>query len=452
MKMMKSVHKMLLLGCLVLTPTLVSAQPKEETEPVAASKLTGVPLPKGAERMLDRSVPTDLKNTLATLIKAGGEGVKQGRTEVLAWRGNGYSKARAPQLIKQVSDAIKKAGWEYNSDGSNPEFTLVSLTRTTPQRRALIGLLVPADDALVLAWSEMLAANPTPAEDATPAQNDTAANNAADNTNTAGATPAKPVDTPQTSTPTAATVLEVNAATAHLNVMKTTMPKIPTFSTLTPKPGFVRGYVKDSNGKPLQNARIGIRSTAVGGAYSGAQGKTDAKGYYEFAVPFGACHFYNAGYAVDYGEGRAALGLHPGNYYGGTFVLSWSVADERPVFASPSDLPPNSVIEITLTPQSPLINGSKGRTFVIRKTIGTWFGQLYVVNIPIATYKISAKLAGGGALKMKEGGPNGGTMFGIEPKEATGTATLYLRPSSAKAESSTPSRGNWEHVSITLSR
>ncbi|MDQ3650398.1 MAG: pollen Ole e 1 allergen/extensin family protein [Acidobacteriota bacterium] len=63
--------------------------------------------------------------------------------------------------------------------------------------------------------------------------------------------------------------------------------------------GKVRGYVKDSMGKPLQGAYVGVRSSAVGGAYSGASGETDANGYYEIAVPWGAAHFYAAGYTID---------------------------------------------------------------------------------------------------------------------------------------------------------
>jgi protocatechuate 3,4-dioxygenase beta subunit len=112
--------------------------------------------------------------------------------------------------------------------------------------------------------------------------------------------------------PTAGTIThDLDANTRTLNVMGRAQPKTPSFPKLTPRKGFVRGYVKDAKGKPLPNARLGVRSTAFGGAYSGAQGKTDARGYYQIAVPFGAAHFYNAGYAVSYGDGRAALGLHP---------------------------------------------------------------------------------------------------------------------------------------------
>jgi hypothetical protein len=249
--------------------------------------------------------------------------------------------------------------------------------------------------------------------------------------------------------------------------------------------------VYDTQGKPLPGARLGVRSTAAGGFYSGAQGKTDAKGYYEIAVPFGAAHFYNAGYAVDYGEGRAALGLHaadgeadgfasnvggvenfvllsygiadrdkaqddpryPGNYYGGALVLSW-YADDDPRWPDPKKLPPDAQFEVTLTPQGPLVDGSRGRTLVIRKpathNVG-FLGQLYVNNIPAGAYRIAAGLVGGGPLKIKETA-HGGAAFGMEPREATGTAALLLRPDSAKADSAVAHHGNWNRISISLER
>lgn len=283
---------------------------------------------------------------------------------------------------------------------------------------------------------------------------------------------------------------EVDASKTWVNVMKNAKPKLPTFTALKPKPGFVRGWVKDTNGKPLQNAKLGVRSTSAGGFYSGAQGKTDARGYYEIKVPWGAAHFYNAGYSIDYGEGRVACGLHPadgeldsfasangqvenfvlwpygitnpdkaqdqphysGNYYGGYVHFDWNVNDENPTWANDEYLPPNSKIEINLTPQGALPGGGTAPTFVVRKQLSTTFGSVNVLNLPITTYKVTAKLVDGGALKMKETGPNGGSSFGIEPKAGATTVTLQLRPSSAQAERAGAGMGNWDSISVQLSR
>ncbi|HTE18175.1 MAG TPA: hypothetical protein VK689_07315, partial [Armatimonadota bacterium] len=288
-----------------------------------------------------------------------------------------------------------------------------------------------------------------------------------------------------------AITFQLNAAAYTVNVMKTAMPRIPQFPALNKKPGFVRGYVYDTNGRPLKGARLGVRSTAVGGFYSGGDAGTDEKGYYEVAVPSGVAHFYCAGYVIEYGEGIAALGLHPAdgaaesfaspngevenfvllpygiadragvqdnprycnNYYGGTVILSWYIDDDRPIFSNPKYLPNDSEIEFTLTPDGPLIDGSRGRPIVIRKKVSSsTTGQLYINNIPVGPYQVTAKLVGGGALRMRETGPNGGQAFGIEPKEATGKAALLLRPSGAKANSAGAAHGNWAQISISLER
>ena len=288
--------------------------------------------------------------------------------------------------------------------------------------------------------------------------------------------------------PQDALLVSVGPTALTVNVMKNAKPTIPVFPKLTPKPGYARGYVYDTKGKPLVGARIGVRSTAAGGFYSGASAKTDARGYYEIAAPWGAAHFYNAGYVIDYGEGRAALGLFPAdgeadsfastsgvvenwvltpygvadrdaaqdnpqyanNYYGGDIILGYDVTNESS--SGGKALPANAEIELTLTPDGPLLDGSKGRTILIRKNVGTTiFGQLYINNIPVGAYRITAR-AGGRELRMRETGPYRSKSFGLDPKEATGSANLLLRPSSAKADMVIAGKGNWDQISITLER
>jgi hypothetical protein len=279
-----------------------------------------------------------------------------------------------------------------------------------------------------------------------------------------------------------------------VNVMKNAMPVLPKFASLTPKRGFVRGYVKDAKGKPLAGAKIGVRSTIAGGFYSGASAKTDGKGYYELQVPWGAAEFYCAGYSIDYGEGRAALGLHPAdgeadsfatanghvenwvllpygiadpdgasekpgysnNYYGGSFYLDYSLADSRPIFADAYSLPAGSEIELSLTPDGPLQDGSTGRSFTFRKRVTEDGANNFSVNnIPLGRYEITARLLESGkssALRLVETGPYSSSPFGLEPKEARGKALLTFRPNGAKPESATAQRGNWGSLAITLKR
>lgn len=290
------------------------------------------------------------------------------------------------------------------------------------------------------------------------------------------------------------TTIQIGPTQATINVMKRAMPKIPAFAPLKPKPGYVRGWVKDSSGKPLAGAKIGVRSTVAGGFYSGASGKTDARGYYEIQVPWGAASYYCAGYTKDYGDGRAALGLHPadgeadsfasakgavenwvllnygiadpdgasenpgysGNYYGGAFYLDFQVADPRPLFADDYSLPDGSEIELTLTPQGRLLDGSAGQTFTFSKKVKDGDRNSFnVTNIPIGVYKVTAKLLKDGEsapLRLKETGPYSSQSFGLEPKEARGEATLTFRPNGAKAESALGGHGNWGSLSITLKK
>lgn len=283
---------------------------------------------------------------------------------------------------------------------------------------------------------------------------------------------------------------ELDPSKNWVNVMKTAMPPIPAFPALAAKPGTVRGYVKDIKGKPLKNAHLGIRSSVVGGRYSGVQGKSDEKGYYEIRVPVGSAHFYNAGYTIDYGVGRAALGLHPadgqldsfasqkgsvenfvalpygitnrdrvqdqphysGNYYGGYLHLDWTLADENPFWAQPGDIPANAEIVITLTPQASIYGGLPGRQIIIRKKIGNSAMSLALVNLPVSTYKLSAKLADGMPLKLKETGPYSSSPFGIEPKDGGGVVHLQFRPNTAQANMAGAGLGSWDTVSVKLSR
>lgn len=279
--------------------------------------------------------------------------------------------------------------------------------------------------------------------------------------------------------------LDVGKSTDYVNVMGKEMPAMPEFPSLSKKAGMVRGYVKDTNGNPLQGAQIGVRSTAIGGAYSGAQGETDEDGFYEFEVPMGAAHFYNAGYTIDYGEGRAAMSLHPadgkldsfastngavenfvllpfgitnkdtfsenpqnsGTYYGGYIYISYFTAEENDTLASPQNIRENSEIVITLTPEEKLIDGSDADSFVIRK-IATSVG-FKILNIPVGCYKITAKLSNGDPLKMSLTKPKG-TPFGMSPAETTRSATVIFQPDGAKANMAIPAYGNWNSVEIAL--
>jgi hypothetical protein len=260
----------------------------QELESASTSTLAGIALPKNTLRVTPRTIPNDLSQALGTILKEGGPGVRRGRTEVLTWAGGDYKLSRAPQLKKQIGAKLKAAGWEYE-EGEKIEggegLTMVSALKSAPTSKALIGFWAPSKDALVLAWTEML---PAKTQSAPPKATKT---KAATTSNTKTPTPALAAP----SSPSSARTFDVDSNGGVVNVMKGATPKLPTFSTLEPKAGSVRGFVKDAAGKPIEGAVIGVRSSATGGFHSGAQGKTDAKGYYEIQVPWGAAEFYCAG-------------------------------------------------------------------------------------------------------------------------------------------------------------
>ena len=294
---------------------------------------------------------------------------------------------------------------------------------------------------------------------------------------------AKPVEA---SGPPPVVKLTVGKEPNYVNLIPKERPPTPQFPPLERKGGVLRGYVKDASGKALEGAYIGVRSTLVGGRYSGSHAETDANGYYEVLVPFGAAHFYAAGYAVDYAEGRAALSLHPAdgkltsfasadgsvenfvlwtygvadrdklsespgfrsNFYGGSLYIGHHLDEPGDVLALPQNLKTGTEIDITLTPEGKLLDGSVGTTFVIRKAVdGTGFS---INNIPVGQYRLAIQRADGKPLLMRLNKPRGLT-FGIVPEETTKSAILSLYPNGAKAGMVTPGRGNWEAVEVYVS-
>lgn len=275
-----------------------------------------------------------------------------------------------------------------------------------------------------------------------------------------------------------AKITDVGKNDGYVNLMGGEMPAMPQFPALKAKAGFVRGFVKDWTGKPLAGASLGVRASYFAGHYSGAQGKTDAKGFYEFAVPKGSAHFYNAGYAFEWGGGLAAVGLHPADgsldsfaaadgavenfvllpygiasraqaqdnpyvassYYGGSIFIhygAYEASDNRPYAGY---VPENSVIEITLASDA-------GRKFIIRKVAG--FQSLFRIhNIPLDRYKISAKV-NSRALNLKDTGVYN-ALFGLAPRETNGAGNILFAPDGAKAEMVAPQAGGWKPISISL--
>jgi hypothetical protein len=285
-------------------------------------------------------------------------------------------------------------------------------------------------------------------------------------------------------------VLPAQAQTARVvddpsDVMNGAMPKFPAFPKLARKPGHIRGWVKDSRGKPIKNARIEIGSTRIGGAKTYVTARSDEKGLYEVELPLGACNVTGAGTVVTLGGMRANLPLHavdgeidifsakkgdvenfvllpygvasPGGasenptyefyYYGGSIrLVYWTQSADNPI-------PRDATIEVTLQPREPLIDGSKAPAFVIRQPVGeTDLNTVNINNIPATTYTISARLLRKGTttpLHMEDNKTS--RRDGLKPKETSGTATLIFSPKSGQDGPRTLNYTGWEPIMIDLS-
>jgi hypothetical protein len=429
------------------------------------SQLLQVNLPAGALRLDKSKIPAEFDQLFDKLFAATDGKIKKGRIEVLGWVGNRQSKAS--RLMNETVGNLQTAGWNYEVGEKTGGLTFFVIGKTAPTKRGFAGFWAATDDGLILVLAEMLAV----------------ANAAADN----GRTNSIEMRSAQNISPADAQVFNLSASDEYVNVMGGQMPKLPAFDALPKKPGKLRGFVKDLRGNPLEGAYIGVRASAVGGFYSGASGETDARGFYEIEMPWGAAHFYAAGYTIDYGDGgRAAVGLHPvdgkagsfataegaienfvllpyglgdrdaisekpwdgANYYGGSIRVNYQISSGD-MWAAKGSLPPNSEIEITLAPEGEMLDGTAGKTFVVRRKTGG-INFFHINNIPIGRYRMSARLVGGKTLKMIEGSYGKQALFGLQPSEATGSAGLLFAPGGAKPLSALPNHGNWKAVNVEL--
>ncbi|HEX3102037.1 MAG TPA: hypothetical protein VHQ01_09610, partial [Pyrinomonadaceae bacterium] len=71
---------------IVLTSAMSSSVlAEDELTPVRQSSLASIDLPAGAARIGESSIPAEVNAALEKLVAAGGDKVRQGAHEVLAW-------------------------------------------------------------------------------------------------------------------------------------------------------------------------------------------------------------------------------------------------------------------------------------------------------------------------------------------------------------------------------
>ncbi|HEY8560445.1 MAG TPA: hypothetical protein VIL74_08715 [Pyrinomonadaceae bacterium] len=436
-------------------------------DPVSRSELAGIDLPNGALLIREQNVPANYRQLFTKLIESNSS-FRQGRSEYIVLAAGNSKGADLTGIRGRIEGSLRAAGWDYVVNPPESGISLFTATIKQPVKKGIFGYWVPIDDALILAMTEVFAGPNNAA-----VKNDRTVSNAAteNQISTAGV---------QT--------FNLSATDENVNVMGDQMPKMPSFPPLAKTRGKMKGYVKDLDGKPLRGAAIGLGSIRVGYSRVVNQTVTDAKGYYEVDLPLNSPKFHFAAYALDYGAGRAAMALHPADgslddnapieggvenfvllpygiadralmaensnygrsFYGGSIELLINVGypgADRSI--NKGTFMPGSEIEIRLTPLGALIDGSPAKAFAIRKRIGeNTRNQLFINNIPVGKYSLAIS-SGGRPVGMKQRLPEN-SVYGIQPVEANGEATILFYPGSGDPTEIGAGSGGWNRVEIYL--
>lgn len=166
----------------------------------------------------------------------------------------------------------------------------------------------------------------------------------------------------------------------------------------------VKGRVTDATGKPLANVKVVIENTVFYASY--IYTVTNTAGYYRVAVPKGS---WKASVKIDKPfEGKLYhFDLHPDNEApfagsdGAIRNFSWKLNNEKPdgtgfyggqvaVYSQPGSSFGMNEVELTLTPNGLLADGSKGKT-ITKTLIDIGGGEDGIRDVPIGKYNITAR-------------------------------------------------------------
>jgi hypothetical protein len=147
-----------ILSLILMTFLMTGVIWSQSVETAANSNLTGVALPINAQRIGASSVPAEISGTLEKIVASADGKLRQGDSEVLAWGGAGYKKANATNIVGKLRGSLQNAGWKYEVGGTEDGVTLFRAVKDGQQPRAVVGFYAANDDVMMLAWTEILAA------------------------------------------------------------------------------------------------------------------------------------------------------------------------------------------------------------------------------------------------------------------------------------------------------
>jgi hypothetical protein len=206
--------------------------------------------------------------------------------------------------------------------------------------------------------------------------------------------------------------------------------------------GIVQGRVTDAQGKPMPNVKVVIENTVFYASYVHAV--TNAQGQYKATVPNGS---WKASARIEKSfAGKVYLfDLHPDNNEpfagtaGATRNFVWKTSGKKPdgsgfygsdiaVYGEPGFSFMMDDVELTLTPDGTIIDGSKGKT-VTNSLTDIGGGEDGIRDIPIGKYSITAKLKATGKtlqVRLRNKGSYSTTITGIFASGFTGLTNYQI--------------------------
>jgi hypothetical protein len=170
-----------------------------------------------------------------------------------------------------------------------------------------------------------------------------------------------------------------------------------------PVKGIVKGMVKYADGSPIANTKVVIENTIYYASYVYAT--TNAKGEYSVAVPIGSWKA-SAQIEKEFLGKKYKYDLHPDNpnsfagVDGAVRNFTWKISGAKPdggYYGSPVkaygellsfiNMPD---VEMTLTPDGSLIDGSAG-SVITKRLVDVGGGEYGIDDVPVGKYTITAR-------------------------------------------------------------
>ncbi len=137
--------------------TVVAARADKETEPASSSRLVGIRLPAGAQRVTDAASAAEVNGPLGQLLGQLAKDMKPPiqlvAPEVLAWE---KKQANPAQIMAAVASTLKQAGYSYKTldfpvqGGSSMKMVVSGVSG-----KGIAGLWITTGDIVALAWGRI---------------------------------------------------------------------------------------------------------------------------------------------------------------------------------------------------------------------------------------------------------------------------------------------------------